>query len=226
MKLSVQNLSKSYHDADRELTIIRELTFAFPARGAVAILGKSGVGKSTLLHLLGGLDHPSSGSVRYDDVDIGALRGDALTRFRGAHTGFIFQFHHLLPEFSALENAAMPLTIAGVPDDEAHGRAEALLKRVGLAQRLTHRPSQLSGGEQQRVALARAMVSRPTLLLGDEPTGNLDADTARAVQELLLELNRESGNTLILVTHNHDLARSMDLTVEMLPGGELRSTTL
>lgn len=221
MQVRVKNLTKSYRDADRELVVIKDLTFSFPESGSVAIIGRSGIGKSTLMHVLGGLDLPSKGSVFYDDQEVSALSPDARAAFRARKVGFIFQFHHLLPEFSALENVAMPLTIAGVSDDEAYQVAAQLLGRLGLAKREGHRPSQLSGGEQQRVAIARALVAKPRVVLADEPTGNLDVRTAQEVQSIVLEMNKELHNTLIVVTHSQELARSMDMVVEMEPGGGL-----
>lgn len=225
MRIRLESLHKSYQDADRELTVIGDLTFSFPEKGSVAIIGRSGIGKSTLMHLLGGLDVPNRGRVMYDDRVISQLSSDERAAFRARHVGFIFQFHHLLPEFTALENVAMPLTIAGVSDREACEASAELLNRMGLAHRFSHRPSQLSGGEQQRVAIARALVAKPRVVLADEPTGNLDVATAADVQAVVLELNRELQNTLIVVTHNQELARSMDLVVEMMPGGELVSVT-
>jgi lipoprotein-releasing system ATP-binding protein len=221
MRIRAENLNKSYLDADRELTVISGLSFVFPERGSVAIIGRSGIGKSTLLHILGGLDTPSSGRVLYDDLVVSQLSSDERAAFRARQIGFIFQSHHLLPEFNARENVAMPLTIAGVSDSEAYLCADELLSRMGLESRLTHRPAQLSGGEQQRVAIARALIAKPRVVLADEPTGNLDVKTALEVQRVVLELNREIGNTMIVVTHNRELAQSMDLVVEMLPGGEL-----
>jgi lipoprotein-releasing system ATP-binding protein len=221
MRIILQNLTKSYRDADRELTVINQVNFSFPESGSVAIIGRSGIGKSTLLHLLGGLDMPSSGYVSYGDAELSSMSSDARAAFRARNIGFIFQFHHLLPEFSALENVAMPLTIGGVSDAEALELSAGLLKRLGLSSREGHLPSQLSGGEQQRVAIARALVARPRVVLADEPTGNLDVRTAQEVQEIVLEMNRELKNVLIIVTHNNELARSMDLVVEMMPGGAL-----
>jgi len=221
MRIEVASLTKRYRDADRELTVIENLSFSFPDRGSVAIIGRSGTGKSTLMHLLGALDSPSSGSVTYGHTNISALRSDDRAAFRAKHIGFIFQFHHLLPEFNALENVALPLIMSGVSDSEAQERAAAILDKVGLAARKEHLPSQLSGGEQQRVAIARALVARPAVVLADEPTGNLDLATASEIQQLLLDINREQGSTLIIVTHNHELARSLDMVVEMHPGGAL-----
>jgi lipoprotein-releasing system ATP-binding protein len=221
MRIEVVNLTKRYRDADRELTVIDNLSFSFPDRGSVAIIGRSGTGKSTLMHLLGALDIPSAGHVKYGETDISALRSDDRAAFRAKNIGFIFQFHHLLPEFNALENVGLPLIMSGVSDAEAHERASAILDKVGLSAREDHLPSQLSGGEQQRVAIARALVARPAVVLADEPTGNLDLATASEIQRLLLENNREQGSTLIIVTHNHELARSLDMVVEMRPGGAL-----
>jgi lipoprotein-releasing system ATP-binding protein len=221
MRIEVKNLTKRYRDADRELTVIEGLSYAFPDKGSVAIIGRSGTGKSTLMHLLGALDSPTSGTVSYDGKAISTLSSDERAAFRAKHIGFIFQFHHLLPEFNALENVALPLVMAGVGEAEANDRSHELLKRVGLAERVSHLPSQLSGGEQQRVAIARALVARPAVILADEPTGNLDITTASEVQKLLLTMNREQGSTLIIVTHNHELARSLDAVVEMHPGGAL-----
>ncbi|MCO6430182.1 MAG: ABC transporter ATP-binding protein [Deltaproteobacteria bacterium] len=221
MQIKVEQLEKKYYDAGGELRVLTGVNCEFPAGKSVAIVGKSGVGKSTLLHLLGGLDHPSAGRVIYGDQDIFSLAPEKLTRFRGANVGFIFQFHHLLPEFDAVENVAMPLTICGAQEGETKARATELLTAVGLSQRLTHRPSQLSGGEQQRVAIARALVTRPRVVLADEPTGNLDYATAGEVQELLTGICRQVGTTLIVVTHNQELAVALDEKYEMGPGGQL-----
>jgi lipoprotein-releasing system ATP-binding protein len=223
MQIRLEGLTKSYQDADRELTVISDLSFTFPPKGSVAIIGRSGIGKSTLMHLLGGLDVPTQGRVLYDEIEVSGLSSDERAAFRARKVGFIFQFHHLLPEFSAVENVAMPLIIAGVADEEAFDVSAELLGRMGLKSRVSHRPSQLSGGEQQRVAIARALIAKPRVVLADEPTGNLDVSTAAEVQSIVLELNKELGNTLIIVTHNQELARSMDLVVEMMPGGKLVS---
>ncbi len=224
MRVEINKLTKRYKDADRDLTVINDLTFTFPDRGSVAIIGRSGTGKSTLMHLLGALDTPTSGTVRYGDVLVSSLSSDERAAFRAHNVGFIFQFHHLLPEFNAQENVALPLIMNGVSESEAQQRATELLEKVGLSQRSTHLPSQLSGGEQQRVAIARALVARPKVILADEPTGNLDIVTASEIQQLLLNMNREYQSTLIIVTHNHELARSLDVVVEMLPGGALISS--
>ncbi len=226
MHVEIHQLTKRYADASRMLTVINDLTFSFPESGSVAIIGRSGIGKSTLMHLLGGLDTPTSGSVRYGKHVVSSMDSDQRAAFRGEHVGFIFQFHHLLPEFSAIENVSMPLIISGLDERSAHERSAVLLERMGLVHRMGHLPSQLSGGEQQRVAIARALVREPRVILADEPTGNLDVNTAAEVQELLLEMNKEQRNTLIIVTHSRELARSMDMVVEMLPGGALVSRQL
>lgn len=221
VKIKTRNLRKSYRDADRDLTVIESLSFEFPEAASIAIVGRSGIGKSTLLHLLGGLDTPSSGEILFDGEDIAKLSGDALSEFRGRNVGFIFQFHHLLPEFTAVENVAMPLIISGVAERKALSEARDLLERVGLATRLDHIPGKLSGGEQQRVAIARAVVTRPRAILADEPTGNLDMATAKECQDLLSEINKELRNTLIVVTHSAELAGAMEVVLEMQPGGGL-----
>ena len=189
----------------------------------VAVVGASGVGKSTLLHVLGGLDQIDSGTVRIGDADLAAMKPDQLTAFRNRHVGFVFQFHHLLPEFSALENAGMPMRIARRPADERDARARTLLERVGLGERLAHKPGMLSGGEQQRVAIARALVMEPRLLLADEPTGDLDEHTAETLHELLREMHRGCGLTSIIATHNPRLSAACDRVLR-LEEGRLRET--
>jgi len=221
MNIRLENLRKSYLDAERELTVIQSLSYEFSPAQSVAIVGRSGVGKSTLLHLLGCLDRPSAGRIFFDGTDLAEISDDKLTDFRGSTVGFIFQFHHLLPEFTAVENVAMPLLIAGEQHTTASAAAREILARVGLQSRLTHRPGQLSGGEQQRVSVARALVRKPAVVLADEPTGNLDRENAGEVERLLVELHKSHGSTLIVATHNMDLARSLDVTVHMGPGGTL-----
>jgi lipoprotein-releasing system ATP-binding protein len=221
VEIRVEHLKKSYHDADRELTVVDDLSVTFPAGRSIAIVGRSGVGKSTLLHLLGGLDRPTSGQVIIEGVSISSLADEPRSAFRGKNVGFVFQSHHLLPEFCALENVAMPLIIAGEKERNAMQLAAEMLGRVGLSERLKHRPGELSGGEQQRVAIARAIVTKPRIVLADEPTGNLDFETAKSVQALLLEVLKEIGCTLIIVTHSLELAQSLDIVLEMLPGGGL-----
>jgi lipoprotein-releasing system ATP-binding protein len=187
----------------------------------VAIVGASGVGKSTLLHVLGGLDAFDAGTVRIGDAAIDSMDDEARVRFRNRRVGFVFQFHHLLPEFTALENVEMPLRLAGAPEAERERAARALLERVGLADRSGHRPGALSGGEQQRVAVARALAARPQLLLADEPTGNLDEQTAGELHALLREMHVEHGLTSVIATHNTTLAAACDRALR-LEGGRLR----
>jgi lipoprotein-releasing system ATP-binding protein len=217
-------LNKSYAVAGNRLHVLRDLDLSVERGEMVAIVGASGVGKSTLLHVLGGLDRPDSGDVRVGDVDVARVNDAELVAFRNRHVGFVFQFHHLLPEFSAVENAEMPLRIARMPAAESRPRAERLLTRVGLAERLTHRPGMLSGGEQQRVAVARALVMQPALLLADEPTGDLDETTADALHGLLRDMHREFGLTAIIATHNPRLAQQCDRILR-LEGGQLHPVT-
>jgi len=211
-------LNKRYRVGTQDIHVLRDLDLAVDDGEMVAIVGASGVGKSTLLHLLGGLDRPESGQIVVQGRDLGAMPDDELVAFRNAQVGFVFQFHHLLPEFTALENAEMPLRIAGTPAAERRARAQAALERVGLSHRLDHRPGALSGGEQQRVAVARALVARPALLLADEPTGNLDEHTAAELQQLLRDMHREHGLTSVIATHNSDLARSCDRILRLESG--------
>jgi len=218
--LDVRGLVKSYSTGDGQVRVLRELDLTIERGEMVAIVGASGVGKSTLLHTLGGLDSIDGGTIHVDGRPIERMSDDERVAFRNAHVGFVFQFHHLLPEFTALENAEMPMRIAGRTEGETRVRATDLLTRVGLAHRLTHRPGALSGGEQQRVAVARALVCRPSLLLADEPTGNLDETTAEDLQGLLREMHREYGLTSVIVTHNSALAASCDRVVR-LEGGRI-----
>jgi len=219
--VEARSLNKSYVVATTTLHVLRDLDLAVERGEMVAIMGASGVGKSTLLHLLGGLDRPDSGRVRVGAVDVTEVTDAELVAFRNRHVGFVFQFHHLLPEFSALENAEMPLRIARMTKEQSRPRAEALLGRVGLAERLRHRPGMLSGGEQQRVAVARALVMQPSLLLADEPTGDLDENTAAALHTLLREMHGEFELTAIIATHNPRLAQQCDRVLR-LEGGQLR----
>jgi len=219
--ISVSGLSKSYAVGGTRLTVLKDLELSLARGEMVAIVGASGVGKSTLLHVLGGLDAPDAGAVRIGDVDLGHLTDDALVAYRNRHVGFVFQFHHLLPEFSAVENAEMPLRIARKRAAECRERAGDLLVRVGLGERLEHRPGMLSGGEQQRVAIARALVMHPTLLLADEPTGDLDEHTAETLHDLLKEMHREHGLTSVIATHNPKLAAACDRILR-LEDGKLR----
>jgi predicted ABC-type transport system involved in lysophospholipase L1 biosynthesis ATPase subunit len=199
-------LRKSYRDAEREITVLRHVDLDVDSGALVAIVGPSGSGKTTLLHLLGALDSPDQGSVEIAGTDLATLDAGELARFRNQTLGFVFQFHQLLPDFTALENVMLPSRIAGRPAREALDRARALLAEVGLDDRATHYPNQLSGGEQQRVALCRALALEPPLLLADEPTGNLDPATGRRVLDLLIELQARRGMTAVLVTHNPEVA--------------------
>ena len=218
--LEAAGIVKNYSVGGTALTVLRELDLQVAAGQMVAIVGASGVGKSTLLHLLGGLDRVDAGAIAIDGAQLTVLDAAEVVRFRNHSVGFVFQFHHLLPEFSALENAEMPMRIARVSLDQARPRAEELLRRVGLGERLTHRPGMLSGGEQQRVAVARALIMRPKVLLADEPTGDLDEQTADSLHELLREMHRSYGLTSIIATHNPRLAASCDRVLR-LEGGRL-----
>jgi lipoprotein-releasing system ATP-binding protein len=218
--VTVRGLNKYYAVADRRLHVLRDLDLTVEQGEMVAIMGASGVGKSTLLHVLGGLDTIDSGEVQVGEHHITTMNDEARVAFRNRHIGFVFQFHHLLPEFTAAENAMMPLRIARVSAAEARPKAETLLNRVGLGDRLDHRPGMLSGGEQQRVAVSRALVMQPSLLLADEPTGDLDEATADALHQLLRDMHTEFGLTAIIATHNPRLAAQCDRTLR-LEGGKL-----
>jgi len=219
--IAVSGLTKRYTVGASPLVVLRDLDLSVDSGEMIAIVGASGVGKSTLLHVLGGLDAVDAGSVRIGDVDLGTLEDAALVAFRNVHVGFVFQFHHLLPEFTALENAEMPMRIARRPAAERRARTILLLDRVGLSGRLEHKPGMLSGGEQQRVAIARALVMAPSLLLADEPTGDLDEHTAETLHALLREMHRESGLTSVIATHNPRLAAACDRILR-LEDGRLR----
>lgn len=203
---------------DQSLEILRGVDLTVGSGEAVAIVGQSGSGKSTLLHLLGGLDLPSDGEVSLSGVPLAGQSSEALAKLRNRSVGFVFQFHHLLREFTALENAAMPARVAGFPAREAERRARGLLEAVGLENRLDHRPWQLSGGEQQRVAVARALVNDPPLLLADEPSGNLDPETSEGLHDLLFRIREEVGLAMVLVTHNRELADRADRILELDDG--------
>ncbi len=216
--LQCKALSRNFRDGDHEIEVLRRLDFSLEAGEKVAIVGSSGSGKSTLLHLLGGLDRPSSGAVEIEGVDLSTLSENRKSLLRNQKLGFIYQFHHLLPEFTALENVAMPLLIRRVPRGEAEERAFEMLHRVRLASRFDHKPAALSGGERQRAAVARALVTHPTVVLADEPTGNLDRESAEWVYDLMVDLNSEVGTSLVLVTHDLELSAKADRLLKLVDG--------
>ena len=217
--IRAEGLGKVYGDGDRHrVEVLRDLDLSVVAGEKVVIVGQSGVGKSTLLHVLGALDRPTSGQVWFGSESLTAMSERDLAEFRNREIGFIFQFHHLLPDFTALENTMMPGLIRGLSWSEAESRARTVLTQVGLSHRLDHKPGELSGGEQQRVAVARAVVLSPRAVLADEPTGNLDPATADEVHELLMDLNRTRGITLVIVTHNDRLAALADRTLRLQSG--------
>ncbi|MDP2971886.1 MAG: ABC transporter ATP-binding protein [Deltaproteobacteria bacterium] len=216
--IQVQQLFKSFGNGAKKVEVLRGIDLTFFQGEMAAIVGASGVGKTTLLHILGTIDRPTAGKVLHGGRDIFTLNEKDLALFRNREIGFVFQFHHLLPEFNALENTMMPCLIQGMSKREAALRAEAILTLVGLKERLSHKPGELSGGEQQRVAVARALVLEPKVLLGDEPTGNLDTKTGESVFALLQELNRIKGVTLIIVTHNPNLAAQMPRQILLTDG--------
>ena len=213
--LEGQQLSKTYRNAEVPVVVFSDLDLEVEKGEMLAIVGPSGIGKSTLLHLLGGLDRPDSGKVRVDEKDLTSYSADELARFRNRNVGFVFQFHHLLPEFTAAENVAMPGWIGRADREETLYRASELLAELGLAERSRHFPNQLSGGEQQRVAIARALLADPVLFLADEPTGNLDLETSEKVFDLMRECHNKRGLTSIIVTHNPELAARCDRVFEM-----------
>ncbi|MCC7386826.1 MAG: ABC transporter ATP-binding protein [Deltaproteobacteria bacterium] len=216
--VEVADLHKSYWLDDREIPVLRGVSLRIAIGERISIIGRSGSGKSTFLHLLGTLDYPTQGTVRYSGQDIFRLPPAELAAFRNLTVGFVFQFHHLLPEFSAIENVMLPAMIRRMPAGETEQRARAILETVGLGHRVDHRPGELSGGEQQRVALARALVLGPKILLADEPTGNLDEQSALGIHQILEELNAQTGLTIVLVTHSSALAQRMPRQLRMQDG--------
>lgn len=216
--IQCSQLTKRFTDGGLDTDVLNDINLTITKSDKLAIVGSSGSGKSTLLHLLGGLDAPSSGKVEIHGQDINALSVNSLSKLRNQSLGFVYQFHHLLPEFTAVENVAIPLVIGGIAPKHAQQQAEELLIKVGLGHRLGHKPGELSGGERQRAALARALITKPDCLLADEPTGNLDHRTAQAIFDLILELNESLGTALVIVTHDNELAGRMDKIFTLLDG--------
>jgi lipoprotein-releasing system ATP-binding protein len=228
--VEIRDLARSFETGGGRVEVLRGLDLDISEGDRIAIVGQSGVGKSTLLHILGTLDHPSAGKIRFRGEDVFARSREALSALRGRFLGFVFQFHHLLPEFTAIENVMMPGLIQGIPQDEMRPRAESMLHDVGLAHRVDHAVGKLSGGERQRVAVARALVLDPPLVLADEPTGNLDPATGDQVAELLFEMNRTRGTTLVVVTHSKRMAEQLGRVLVLREGrlheGEAGSTVV
>lgn len=216
--LQCQNICKTYREGTLDTQVLKGVSFELKKGELASIIGSSGSGKSTLLHILGALDDASEGQVSFLGQDLAQLSSNKQAKLRNQHLGFVYQFHHLLADFSALENVVMPLLIGGVATSEAKAKAQALLDKVGLSHRVDHRPAELSGGERQRVAIARALVNNPDLVLADEPTGNLDHKTALSIYDLMRELNQESGTAFLVVTHDGELASKMDRQLHMQDG--------
>lgn len=216
--LACEQLSKRYQDGKTNVSVLENVSLQIPEAKAVAIIGQSGSGKSTLLHLLGGLDSPTEGSVEVDGVQLNRLSETAKGDIRNQKLGFIYQFHHLLAEFNAIENVAMPLLIRGLKRDEAYAKAADIVKKVGLSHRESHRPAELSGGERQRIAIARALVTEPLCVLADEPTGNLDSKNAQAVMEMMLSLRDSLNTSLVVVTHDSHMSQQMEQVYELVDG--------
>lgn len=212
--IEIRNVTKSYGP----LTVLHDVSLTIPEGEIMAIVGPSGAGKTTLLQIAGSLDRPDSGSVWFDDIDLFSLKDKRLSAFRNRHIGFVFQFHQLLPEFTALENVAMPALIAGEKRKAAFAEAERLLNDLGLGHRFNHRPAELSGGEKQRAAIARALINRPRVVFADEPTGSLDSHNREEIQQIIQRLRNELGQTFVVVTHDRDMASIADRTVEMADG--------
>ncbi|MBE9545917.1 MAG: ABC transporter ATP-binding protein [Proteobacteria bacterium] len=216
--IKISNLKKTFIKDDNKIDVLKGLDLEIDRGESLAILGVSGAGKSTLLHILGALDHPTSGTLTYNDVNVFNWNEKKLAEFRNKKIGFVFQSHHLMPEFNSMENTMMPALINGISKQDARKRAEIILNEVGLGDRVTHKPGELSGGEQQRVAVARALIMEPEIILADEPTGNLDRSTGKKVEDILVNLNRTRNITLVVVTHNRQLADRMSRVTGLRDG--------
>ncbi len=216
--LIAQDIYKTYVDAQQSVEILHGINLSVESGQTIAIVGASGSGKSTLLHILSTLDSPTSGTVLYKNKSLFSFNAKQQANFRNTELGFVYQFHHLLPEFSAVENVAMPSLIGGMQKSQAYPLAQSLLERVGLSHRFKHKPQQLSGGERQRVAIARALVNKPNIIMADEPTGNLDKESSEEILALLKDINQKEHTSLVIVTHDHELAKHMDVTLTLVNG--------